>query len=80
MPRVKTPRNVSPIRKVRAAKPKADHGSAAGNGSTAISLEEEIRLRAYELYQERGYAPGDEHQDWLVAERQIRARHSQQPV
>jgi Protein of unknown function (DUF2934) len=80
MPQARMPRNGSSIRKVRAAKTKTDQGPAAGNGSTAVSLEDEIRARAYELYQQRGYAPGDEHQDWLAAERQIRARHNQQPV
>ena len=38
-------------------------------------LEDEIRRRAYEIYLERNGSPGDENQDWLVAEREIRARH-----
>ena len=37
-------------------------------------LEEEIRLRAYELYLERGGTPGNESEDWLIAEREVRAR------
>ena len=41
-------------------------------------LEDEIRLRAYEIYLERNGSPGDEHQDWLTAEREIRARHQQE--
>ena len=40
-----------------------------------FSLDEEIRLRAYELYLERGGRPGDEHEDWISAEREIRARY-----
>ena len=32
-----------------------------------INLEEEIRQRAYEIFEERGHAPGDEHEDWLRA-------------
>jgi hypothetical protein len=44
-----------------------------------VNLEEEIRYRAYELYlQRRGTAGdenGDENQDWLIAEREIRSRH-----
>jgi hypothetical protein len=40
-----------------------------------IDLDEEIRRRAYEIYLERRGAAGDEHQDWLTAEREIRARH-----
>ena len=42
-----------------------------------INLEEEIRRRAYEIYQERGGVPGDEHEDWLRAEREILARYQQ---
>jgi len=43
-----------------------------------INLNEEIRRRAYEIYLERGRAAGDEHEDWLVAEREIRARYRQE--
>ena len=32
---------------------------------------EEIRLRAYEIYLERGDLPGDEIDDWLRAEREL---------
>ncbi|MGD0212035.1 MAG: DUF2934 domain-containing protein [Terriglobales bacterium] len=40
------------------------------------NLEEEIRCRAYELYVQRGgNGNGDEGQDWLVAEREIRSRY-----
>jgi len=43
-----------------------------------IDLNEEIRRRAYEIYLERRGAAGDPNQDWLRAEREIRARHQQQ--
>ena len=49
-----------------------------------INLEEEIRRRAYELYLERRATAGgetgngDESQDWLIAEREIRSRHGNQ--
>jgi hypothetical protein len=49
-----------------------------------INLEEEIRRRAYELYLERRATAGgedgngNENQDWLVAEREIRSRHGNQ--
>ena len=47
-----------------------------------VNLEEEIRQRAYELYlQRRGSAGdenGDENQDWLMAEREIRMRYGGQ--
>jgi hypothetical protein len=35
-------------------------------------LEEQVRLRAYELYLARGTAPGHEIEDWLQAERDLR--------
>ncbi|HYU46019.1 MAG TPA: DUF2934 domain-containing protein [Terriglobales bacterium] len=43
-----------------------------------IDLDEEIRCRAFEIYLERGGTGGDEYQDWLLAEREIRARHQQE--
>jgi hypothetical protein len=38
-------------------------------------LDDEIRRRAYEIYLARNGSAGDEGQDWLVAEREVRARH-----
>ncbi len=43
-----------------------------------INLEDEIRRRAYELYQQRGSAPGNEADDWLAAEREVRERYQGQ--
>lgn len=38
------------------------------------SLDEEtIRLRAYEIYANRGYQDGSHEADWLEAEKQLRA-------
>jgi len=34
---------------------------------------DEIAFRAYQIYQERGYTPGDPMQDWLQAERELGA-------
>ncbi len=36
--------------------------------------DEEIRQRAYEIYLDRGAAPGFELDDWLQAERELRSR------
>ena len=36
--------------------------------------EEDVRRRAFELYLERGTAPGDEVDDWLRAERDLMAK------
>jgi len=38
------------------------------------NLEAEIRRRAYELYEQRGFVEGHEHEDWVVAEREVLAR------
>jgi len=43
-----------------------------------INLEDEIRRRAYELYLQRGTAPGSEAEDWLTAEREIMLRYRKQ--
>lgn len=43
-----------------------------------INLEDEIRRRAYEIFEERGRVAGDEHEDWLRAEREVVARYRQQ--
>jgi hypothetical protein len=43
-----------------------------------FNLEDEIRRRAYELYQQRGTAPGSEAEDWLNAEREVKQRYRQQ--
>jgi hypothetical protein len=43
-----------------------------------INLEDEIRQRAFELYQQRGSRPGSEAEDWSAAEEEIRQRYRQQ--
>jgi hypothetical protein len=43
-----------------------------------INLEEEVRRRAYELSERRGFAAGYETEDWLSAEREVRQRYHQQ--
>ncbi len=43
-----------------------------------INLEDEIRRRAFEIYQERGSVPGNEHEDWLRAEREVRSRYQKE--
>jgi hypothetical protein len=53
--------------------------SASGPGLTPTSakmprqLHERIEKRAYELAAQRGFAPGQEVDDWLQAEREIEA-------
>ena len=40
-------------------------------GAQPQNLEEQIRLRAYELYEERGREDGHDFDDWLRAEEEI---------
>ena len=50
---------------------------ANGNGHAVISdLESEIRIRAYEIYATRGDAPGSEFEDWLTAEKEVKAKRA----
>jgi hypothetical protein len=42
-----------------------------------INLEDEIRRRAYELYQQRQPSAGSEADDWFAAEREIMQRYHQ---
>jgi len=37
----------------------------------SVDLATRIRERAYQLYQERGSAPGHETEDWFKAEREV---------
>jgi Protein of unknown function (DUF2934) len=39
--------------------------------SRPAGLEEQIRCRAYQLYEERGKTDGQELEDWLLAEAEI---------
>jgi hypothetical protein len=41
---------------------------------TEANIEEQIRRRAYELYEQRGRHEGFAEQDWLRAETEVRAR------
>lgn len=54
-------------KKVKSALPTAKKTQAAKNAPT----HEEIALRAYEIYLERGEAPGDALEDWTRAEREL---------
>ena len=77
----KTNGNGAPNRRKKAAASiqalAAQYVPEVPQNAQTINLDEEIRRRAYELYLERGGAPGDQHQDWLTAEREILARRQQ---
>jgi hypothetical protein len=86
MPRAKSPRTPKAT-----TKPASDNkvlqmpengasnsqNGSSRNGSLPSDLEAAIRLRAYELYAQRGYIEGFEKEDWLTAEREVLARRAQ---
>jgi len=47
-------------------------------GKFSEGSEEDVRTRAYELYEARGREPGHEWEDWLQAEREVRPKHEEQ--
>lgn len=77
MAKAKTPAKPTKARMKTAKKllqmPESGNGNSAPQYSPA-DFEAEIRFRAYELYQQRGCTPGQEEQDWIAAEREVRAR------
>lgn len=84
MPRAKTPRNngnsirqVLPAQGLNSVEANSAAVKVKKNGGSS-DVEFEIRHRAYELYEQRGRTPGHDHEDWLVAEREVMARHNQQ--
>ncbi len=73
----KTPTSIQPTQMVSPEVPQnGKSASVVPIRPVPSNLEEEIRCRAYELYLQReGNGNGDESQDWLVAEREIRSRY-----
>lgn len=70
----------SPRTKPKAEKKVLQMPEVPGNGNGSHSspdLESEIRVRAYQLYEERGYTAGHPEEDWFQAEREVLARHGQ---
>jgi Protein of unknown function (DUF2934) len=49
------------------------HPQAKQPGGSLLPLEEQVRMRARELYIERGNESGSEVDDWLQAEEEISA-------
>ena len=76
MARVKTSGNGSTSKKQVAATPAANPPETEKT-SPPTDLELEIRRRAYQLVRERGYTPGHENEDWLVAEQEVLSRLDQ---
>lgn len=75
MPKAKTARTPK-------TKPENNVLQMPENGSNGTAnhaeLESEIRLRAYEIYEQRGYTNGRAEQDWFEAEQEVRERRGKQ--
>jgi hypothetical protein len=52
------------------------HAETMERPTDSLSREERIRLRAQELYRQRGDRPGSAVDDWLRAEEEIRAEQA----
>ena len=77
MAKAKTPRAVKPKAEKKVLQmPDMGNGYGVQNHAPA-DLEHQIRLRAYELFEQRGYINGYADQDWFNAEREILARHAE---
>jgi len=61
-------------RPARARAPKS--GSNGGLHAQAAPNEDDIRVRAYHLYLERGAADGADFDDWVTAEKQLKVAHN----
>jgi hypothetical protein len=55
-------------------KPPKEKVSTIGRTAAEADLEEQIRRRAYELYETRGRGEGHDVEDWLEAEAEITGR------
>jgi Protein of unknown function (DUF2934) len=77
MPRAKTPRNGNPSSKQVISMSEAPRKKVGATTPTP-DLEEQIRVRAYEIWEENGRLEGTEEDDWKQAEREIHARNEQQ--
>lgn len=63
---------VPEFREIRKAQPDAR------KNIVPINLEDEIRRRAYELWEQHGRVSGQENEHWLLAEREVRERYRTQ--
>ncbi|SRR5579872_1780656 len=54
------------------------HKTETRRNLVPINIEDEIRRRAYEIFEQRGHGPGGEVEDWFAAEREVLQRYRQQ--
>ncbi|HLK34006.1 MAG TPA: DUF2934 domain-containing protein [Terriglobales bacterium] len=74
MAKARTPRNNTSVTPINRRPPETKEMRKASNLNG--ELEQEIRFRAYELFQERGGQHGHDYEDWMRAEAEVRARYA----
>lgn len=63
-------------RKAAAGRPAAAKSSSGRKSAVELqTFLDEIRKRAYHIFQERGFAHGNDLDDWLKAEREIKKKY-----
>jgi Protein of unknown function (DUF2934) len=68
-------KKVSARTKKSSAPANGSNGAIEGQGPQALSLtDEQVRQRAYELYERRGRQHGADESDWFAAEAELRSR------
>jgi Protein of unknown function (DUF2934) len=63
-------------RKVELHAMSATQADAAETKAADSARHQEIRIRAYQIYLERGDQPGRDLDDWLQAERELTTNHT----
>jgi hypothetical protein len=58
----------------------ADEANGAASAPEGADVKERIRQRAFELFSSRGFGDGNELDDWLAAEREVRNGHGLTPA
>jgi hypothetical protein len=53
--------------------------TSTNDRESSLPSEEEIRRRAYQLYEQRGAEPGRDKEDWERAEQELRGHDSPRP-
>ncbi|HLW53522.1 MAG TPA: DUF2934 domain-containing protein [Candidatus Angelobacter sp.] len=61
----------------RSAFARGNGGNLAGTAQREPETDQEIRRRAYELYEARGRANGFDQDDWIRAEAEVLSRHKE---
>jgi len=76
MARAKTARTIDKTNGHSTSQPEVKKASTINPDSAANQalLEEQIRFRAYQLFEQRGKTHGQAHEDWLRAEAEVRSQ------